>query len=348
MDKKVGDLPRKPGKKVLLVSDAHWGEKKYDDLTQDKFKPREKRSAPEIPDATLLDAIFNRYRQGNERRFKVLLKEMEKVGEVKYLFFGGDMISGYGERGLSGPRSEQAINEFKSVLDRFIQPNIARKYVAGDHELGYRLPWSWDDQGGLNEVAIEMFEENFNQLFFTFQEEQYKFVILSSDLELLTDDSATDNISKKKKEQQEFYKDTISEAKEDERIVLLMHDPDALDTMFDFLEKHLSKIEKTFVGHHHAQWITGLQKYLYLLASSSLGTKSLEFLKQYVAESSLQHLLQKKNNGKIWKQVKMVTIPAPGGNFGVGGGFLVGRLGENGLEIQKHSLSIDYGLVTGK
>ncbi len=349
MIKYIGDKDNKD-KKIILTSDAHWGEKEYDDLTQDKFKPREKRSTPEIPDATLLDTIFNRYRQGNERRFEVLLKEIQKVGEVEYLFFGGDMVSGYGERGLSGPRSQEAINKFKSVLDQFIQPNIARKYVAGGHELGYRLPWSWDAQGGLNEIAIEMFEGNFNQLFFTFQEEQYKFVILSSDLELLTDDSdgATDKILRKKKEQQEFYKDTISEAKKDERIVLLIHDSDALNTMFDFLGKHLSKIEKTFVGHHHAQWVTGLQKYLYLLASSSLGTKSLEFLKQYVAESSLQHLLQKKDNGKIWKQVKMVTIPAPGGSFGVGGGFLVGRLGENGLEIQKHSLPIDYGLVTGK
>jgi len=44
----------------------------------------------------------------------------------------------------------------------------------------------------------------------------------------------------------------------------------------------------------------------------------------------------------------MVTIPAPGGNFGLGGGFLVGILEEDGLTVQKHKLPIDFGLITGR
>ncbi len=337
-------------KKIILASDAHYGEKKYDELTQDKFKkPKERGSA--IPDATWLDYVFDRYRRGNERRFKLLLSEVKNIGGVQHLFFGGDMVSGYGERGLSGPNSQKVIEEFKKVLDQFLpQKTLAKHFVAGGHELGYALPWSWDEKGGINERAIEMFESNFNELFFTVQEEQYKFVILSSNLELINDRNqrVTEKILKKKREQEEFYKDTISEALPDEKIILMLHDPDALQPMFSFLEQHLQKIERTFVGHHHAQWVTAVQKYLYRLAGSSLGNSSLKFLEQFVAKSSLQHLRKNSVNAQIWQRVKMVTIPAPGGNFGLGGGFLVAVLGEDGLSVQKHNLPIDFGLITGR
>ncbi len=62
-------------KKIILISDAHYREEKYDELTQDKFKKPEDRQN-DVSDATWLDHIFNRYRQGNERRFKLLLMEM--------------------------------------------------------------------------------------------------------------------------------------------------------------------------------------------------------------------------------------------------------------------------------
>jgi len=342
-------MSEKP-KKVIFTADAHWGEKKYDEATQSKFKPQDQRVEPDIPDANWVDKVFDRYRRGNERRFELLLREVQKVGNVDYLFFGGDMVSGYGERGLSGPNSQEAIREFKAVVDRFISSNVSKKYVAGDHELGYYLPWSWDEKGGINEKAIEMFEGNFNELFYTFQEGQYKFIILSSDLELVTPGmrGATDGVLKKKKEQQEFYKDTISEMQRDEKIVLMMHDPDALNPMFSFLEQHLAKMEKTIVGHHHAEWITALNKFGYSLASTTLGGKSMQFLKKYILTTNLEHALKYKDNARIWKEMKLVTIPAPGGNFGIGGGFLVGLLNEDGLEIQKHRLPTDFGLITGR
>jgi len=339
-------------KKIILASDAHWGERMYDFLTQGKFKSEEVRKMLGVPKAVWLDVVFNRYRQGNERRFELLLKEIQKVGDVKYLFFGGDMVSGYGERGLSGENSQEAISEFKKVVDSFISEGVQKHYVAGDHEMGYYLPWSWDEQGGLNERAIEMFEGNFNELFYTFNEDQYKFVILSSDLELVDKQKeargVSEEILRKQSRQRTFYKDEISGAQKDEKIVLMLHDPDALQPMFDFLEQHLDKIERTFVGHHHAQWVTAMQKYLYSLAGSTLGKPSLKFLEQYIAQSSLEHLRKNSINAKIWNQMKMVTIPAPGGNFGLGGGFLVAKLGEDGLDIQKHNLPTDFGLLTGK
>ena len=54
----------------------------------------------------------------------------------------------------------------------------------------------------------------------------------------------------------------------------------------------------------------------------------------------------KNNNEK--KIILTADAHYGGGNFGIGGGFLVATLGEQGLDIQKHKLPVDLGLVTGK
>ncbi len=122
------------------------------------------------------------------------------------------MVSGYGERGLSGPNSQKVIDDFKQVPDGFIIDKISRHYIAGDHEMGYELSWSWDQKGGMNERAIEMFESNFNELFFAMQEDQYKFIVLSSDLELLNDSGrmVTDKMMKKREYRKNFIKTQLA------------------------------------------------------------------------------------------------------------------------------------------
>jgi hypothetical protein len=80
--------------------------------------------------------------------------------------------------------------------------------MAGGHEIGYILPLSTDPEGGPSERSIQVFEDNFNQIFYTFSEGRYKFVVLSSDLELLK--SGSDALMKRKQLQEEFYKDEIT------------------------------------------------------------------------------------------------------------------------------------------
>ena len=182
-----------------------------------------------------------------------------------------------------------------------------------------------------------MFEENFNQLFYTFSEGRYKFVVLSSDLELLK--GGTDALTKRKALQEEFYKDEITYTQPEQKVVLMLHDPDALAPMFQFLGKNLDKIEKTFSGHQHAQWVNKIYPTLCSTASSRVLQLPLKplFNKFFPgkADAVWNYFRQNRGNAQIWNSVKLSIIPAPGGMLGIGGGFLIADLKENGIEVKK-------------
>jgi hypothetical protein len=150
--------------------------------------------------------IANAIKDG-ENRFILTLEEAERIGKIDFSFFGGDMVTGYGERGLIGPDSLDHIAKFRQLLDEHF-PKLPKRYMAGGHEIGYILPLSTDPEGGPSERSIQVFEDNFNQIFYTFSEGRYKFVVLSSDLELLK--SGSDALMKRKQLQEEFYKDEIT------------------------------------------------------------------------------------------------------------------------------------------
>ncbi len=279
--------------------------------------------------------IANAIKEG-EKRFVLALEEAERIGEVDLLGFGGDMVTGYGERGLIGPDSQEHINQFKdSLRSRFT--GIPRRFLAGGHEVGYILPLSTDPEGGISEKSIQVFEDNFNELFYTFSLGGYKFVAISSDLELLK--SGTDSLMRRKRLQEEFYMDEIAYAEPDQKIVLMLHDPDALAPMFPFLKEHLDKIAKTFSGHQHAKWTNKIYPWLCKLASSRILAFPLKPTFNWFfpgkAEAVWAYFRLNKGNAKIWKQLKLSVIPAPGGMLGIGGGFLIADFGDNEIKVKK-------------
>ena len=272
----------------------------------------------------------------NEEKFVITLEEAQGIGGVEYLFFGGDMVTGYGERGLTGPDSLEHIKKFKTLLSGYFG-DMPKKYMAGGHELGYVLPLSTDPEGGPSEKSIEIFEGNFNELFYTFEDGKYKFVVLSSDLELLR--GGTDEMLRKKREQREFYKDEMTYKLPDQKVVLMLHDPDALASMFPFLKNNLGELERTFSGHQHAQWVNKIYPQICQVASSKIMAKPLKaiFNKMFPgkAEAVWKYFQDNKDNASIWNAVKLSIIPAPGGMMGVGGGFLVADLNEEGIKVHK-------------
>jgi len=285
------------------------------------------------------DAHYNK-NEKRRRQFEIFLEKAVKVGPYRYVFFGGDMISGLGGKGLSYPEAKKNIQDFFQTLNKYFLPKAYKNkqyFIAGNHELGYRFPWSPDKQGRLSEEALEIFEKEFNKLFFTLDNGQYKFLIVSSDLELISEKNKKipESILKKKQEQKEFYRDILNETrtKNAEKIILMLHDPDALNPMFKFLEQHLDKIEKTFAGHHHTVWQRKLLEYSYRLADN-INFKDSRLIKK-VAPNYWQKTLGDRQNYNIWRKCKLITIPAPGGVLGAGGGFLVAYLTERGIKIQR-------------
>lgn len=279
--------------------------------------------------------IANAIKEG-EKRFILTLDEAEGIGDIDFIGFGGDMVTGYGERGLIGPDSQEHIQKFEDLLrSRFI--GLPRKFMAGGHEVGYILPLSTDPEGGLSEKSILVFEDNFNELFYTFSVGRYKFVVISSDLELLK--KGTKSLMRRKSLQEEFYRDEIAYTNPDQKIVLMLHDPDALAPMFPFLKDNLGKIVKTFSGHQHAKWTNKIYPWLCRLASSRVLAFPLKPTFNWFfpgkANAVWDYFRQNKGNAKIWKQLKLSVIPAPGGMLGIGGGFLIADFGEEEIRVRK-------------
>ena len=268
-----------------------------------------------------------------ERRFILTLKKAQTIN-ADFVFCGGDMVTGYGERGLIGPNSQEHIDKFKEAMEEHF-PSLPIFYMAGGHELGYILPLSTDPEGGPSEESIAAFEKNFGPLFYTFHKGPYKFVVLSSDLILLQHGS--ENLLTKKRLQTEFYQDEV--AYSDHPIVLMIHDPDALALMFPFLKKHLYKIAKTFAGHQHAQWVKKIYPWICKTASSPILEIPLKSLLNKLfpgkANAVWSYFQNNKENAEVWKKLSLSIIPAPGGMMGIGGGFLFSDFRNKGVEVQK-------------
>jgi len=310
--------------KMVLVSDSHMYESQ-DPLHKDLAGKNTKG-----------ERMIAKSMKENEAKFILSLKEASKIDDVDLLFFGGDSVTGYGERGLIGPDSLDHINKFKKLFEENFYA-VPKKYMAGGHEVGYILPLSTDPEGGLSEKSVQVFEQNFNELYYSFTEGKYKFVVLSSDLELLN--FASEKLMRMKRLQQEFYRDEISHTEQGQKIVIMIHDPDALVPMFPFLKNHLGKIERTFSGHQHAQWVNNIYPILCKFASSSLLELPLKmvFNKFFPgkADAVWSYFRQNKDNAHVWKSVNLTIIPAPGGMMGIGGGFLVADLHDEGIKVSK-------------
>lgn len=311
-------------KRMAMLSDSHMYESQdplHKDLTGKNTKGEQ---------------LIAKSMKENENRFILSLEEARVIEGIDFLFFGGDSVTGYGERGLIGPDSLDHISKFKKLMEGYF-PGLPKKYMAGGHEVGYILPLSTDPEGGLSEKSIQVFEQNFNELFYSFTEGRYKFVVLSSDLELFS--KGTEELLKRRKLQQEFYKDETSYTQRGQKVVIMIHDPDALVPMFPFLESNISKIERTFSGHQHAQWVNKIYPALCQLASSRLLEIPLKpvFNKFFPgkADAVWSYFSANRHNAHIWKSLNLTIIPAPGGMMGIGGGFLVADLHDEGIKVNK-------------
>ena len=323
----INNVNETSGKRMVLISDAHLYESS-DPLHRDLAGKQSKG-----------ERLIARSMAENEKKFVLTLETAERLGSTDYLFFGGDMVTGYGERGLTGPDSQTNINKFKSTLEGYFL-GTPRKYMAGGHELGYVAALSTDPEGGITEKSIEIFEGNFNELFYTFSDGSYKFVVLSSDLAMAN--GPTEKIQKIKEQQEEFVKDEMEYTKQGQKIVLMLHDPDALVPLSPLLDGNLDKISKTFAGHQHSQIMNDLYPYLCKTASSRILSEPLKaaFNKMFPgkAEAMWQYFQNNTENAKVWKSAKLSVIPAPGGLLGYGGGFLVAEFNETGVVVKKHSI----------
>lgn len=92
-DEEAKESKKEGESKMAIFSDGHIYEK-HDPL----HKELEGKN-------TSGEKLIARSQENNEKKFILTLEEAKKIGDIDMLFFGGDMVTGYGERGSIGPDS---------------------------------------------------------------------------------------------------------------------------------------------------------------------------------------------------------------------------------------------------
>lgn len=286
------------------------------------------------------DAHLGRHEKA-ESELQEVIDKGEKVimGRNPLIIFGGDMVDSISPNGLD---DNTEIDKRLQGLERIIQETFLhdkqRLCVPGNHDVGY---CSLSDKG-INSKAIEIFESNFNQVFWSFKEDRYVLVGLSSDLILNGGDSVSESINKKQSEQTEFLKDTIRETKKNnQKVILFLHDPMAVRKVMDIIEWQTGNLEKVFCGHHHAQWTHSVYPVIQDLVKRPVVGKMIQKILEQIIETdkvqpTLAYAQGIKRELSLWNTLQVTIIPAPGGMFGVGGGFLTAKIENEELSVKRY------------
>lgn len=255
---------------------------------------------------------------------------------VHNLIMNGDFQENtFNERGLS---IDIDVDHMKGFLETFEERGeIKVRINAGNHELGYNLPLSSDNQAGISEKSVQNFLTivGRERLFYTFLIDGKRFIFIPY---LFSENIEAEWFLRIKADFIEELEIAIQGSSEP--IVLIFHDFDSLNDskLSSMIETCHQKggVEKVFCGHNHARWGFVVNQLLIRLSSSKW---TIPF---YVIFSPLLMLIgrvlhkdwmlfekiRKYYNGKRsvlkWaKKLKPIVIPAPNGLFGFGGGILI-------------------------
>lgn len=270
-----------------------------------------------------------------------LWKAIEENGPYDKVFVSGDAIEAeYNERGMIGGCD---IIEMRLIRERLkFLTKVEPIFVPGDHELGYKLALSSDLLGGISEISVRNFEQECNRIVGYESLEKFCFLWLCSSLfsQSITHLSGDERryIEALHQYQCEVITSVIRSVKEDKSLFILLHDPDALEKVDALLsQKDKSKIAGVFCGHMHA-------------TESLVGYARLGRIAQTRLSGLLAKMFQRwrmihegaKGNPRrleLFKGYNLQIIPAPGGMMGVGGGFKVLNIYDNGtFETEKYKI----------
>lgn len=275
-----------------------------------------------------------------ERMRRIVKKEGIKAG-----YSNGDF--------MESRRTERGMNTFEDLAMACQKKEMVKEKLGleewdsnmGNHESGYNLPLCTDPEAGINLQAIKNFLvfTGRDELYYSFFADGCKIIFVPY---IFSEEMALDFdlVEEKRK----FLEKMRLDLAEDVPAILLVHDPDSFDDieLLDLIWANRNKIRFIFFGHYHA-WINLLAMRILSVIYSVpwLGVCRrilyVVFLKlakgdRRIADKLVEYFYKRRNIPAIIKELGAILIPAPGGTFGIGGGYLVLNV-EKGT-VKKRSL----------
>lgn len=280
-----------------------------------------------------------------EKRMYQLMAKVCREEKVDVGIINGDFMESLRtERGLETQRDLETAFWEKRQMELLLGVDLMLN--AGNHELGYILPLSTDEEGGISKASINNFLRlaERDELYYSFVAEGFRIIFIPY---LFTEEKAKDFDIELEKDK--FLGKLEGDLLSDKPVILLIHDPDSLDDkgLFYLIDKNRKNIKLIFCGHYHSEINLSFTKILIkIFNSEKLWAIRWIFKKAVWLASSRNDLLvqrveeyfqKRKNIPSLIDEFNIKIIPAPGGMYGIGGGFFVLDLHSDGTySIEKH------------
>lgn len=284
-------------------------------------------------------------KKDKEEKMLNKIRKIIKHENIKKGYFNGDF--------MEARRTERGMNTSEDLniacrLRNYILQKLGLEegeFNLGNHESGYDLPLSTDEERGINRKAIDNFLlfAGRHELYHSFCEDGLRFIFIPY---IFSEDRARDfNL---KAEKRKFIIRLKQDLSKNIPTILLVHDPDSFDdaTLLKVIRKNRDKIKFIFYGHYHS-WInlTGMRiliaiytnKWLYLVRQI-LNRIFLKLAKgdERIVNEMGKYFRKRKNIPALIKELDAILTPAPTGTFGIGGGYLV--LDSEKKTVKKYNL----------
>lgn len=287
----------------------------------------------------IFEGIINIWKRWNVRFAipSLMGKISRHSANVKMAILNGDIVEcEYNERGMTQKTDVRVVNNLRDSLQKII--DVPWYFVVGDHEIGYKLPLSRDPNGGVSTKSISNFQRTLGKLFHGVYGQDFNLLFVSSTL-MLSDWRSLGSaegmeLQSLKREQEKFIVRWLMEIEEYKKVFVFMHDPDALKNFRSIINRDYYAKNKNFTvfcGHMHADWTLRAYEALGKISKSPFRIIMPKKIRIW-ASDNLERL-------DLFRKYDLQIIPAPGGMMGLGGGFKILNIYDDGsYGIEKYSI----------
>ena len=301
--------------RILLFSDPHYSVDSR--IEEEKWFPPictwlEKIQKKFKLQTNLVEKFLSFWDRLTQKKTELIFEEAKKHGPYDFIIGLGGYTPGTNESGMITKKSVEQFMIFKKLFHKYF-PLTLSLFVWGDHDAGYKFDVSGKtgmkigtETGGISVESVMSAKILIGMPYGTSIMNNARFIYLSTNLIRNVDKNSSDELKILAEKQMEYVIHELLEARSDYLTFLLLHDPTALKLngqIMDAIEANGNVI--IFHGHMHAGFSAFIARIFYPF---------------------YQHLC---------KRFETYIVPAPWGMFGIGGGFLIADLKENGFEVKK-------------
>ena len=304
-------------KKILFFSDPHYSVNS--EIEEEKWFPPicawlEKIQKKFKLQANLVEKFLSFWDKLTQKKTELMFEKAFQSGPYDFIIGLGDYTPGTNESGMITEKSVEQFSAFNESFRSYF-PLTKRLLVWGDHDVGYKFDVSGktgikigSESGGVSIKSVIRAQMFIGKMYGTEIINGARFIYLSTNLIRNVGENSSNELKILANSQMEYVVHELLESRPNYITFLLVHDPTALKLNGQIMNALEANGNAVIIhGHMHAGFSAFMTKLFYSFYRN------------------------------LCKRFKVYVAPAPWGMFGVGGGFFILYLFEDGsYKIEKY------------